>query len=85
LTYTVLPVALFAGGPGPGAAVMLAFGVGTLPNLVVAGVAAARARTWLEARRIRLAAAVLLASFAAIGIWRALVGTPSLAQGPFCF
>ncbi len=85
LTYSVLPVALFAGGPVQGAAVMLAFGVGTLPNLVVAGVAAARARTWLEARRIRLAAAVLLASFAAIGIWRALVGTPSLAQGPFCF
>ena len=36
LTYGVLPIALFAGGIA-GAAVMLAFGLGTLPNLLAAG------------------------------------------------
>lgn len=85
LIYSVLPVALFAGGLLQGALVMLAFGLGTLPNLAVAGVAMARVRGWLEARKIRLAAALLLATFAAIGIWRALMLTPSLAHGPFCF
>jgi sulfite exporter TauE/SafE len=85
LTYSVLPVALFAGGALQGAAVMLAFGLGTLPNLMVAGVAAARAWRWLDVRSIRLGAALLLAAFAAIGIWRAVVRTPSLTQGPFCF
>ena len=85
LTYSVLPIALFAGGALQGGAVMLAFGLGTLPNLMAAGLVVARARTWLEARSIRFAAALLLAAFAAIGIWRALTGTPSLAQQPFCF
>jgi sulfite exporter TauE/SafE len=85
LTYSVLPIALFAGGALQGAAVMLAFGFGTLPNLMIAGVALARARTWFDARSVRLAAALLLAAFAVIGIWRALVDTPSLAHGPFCF
>lgn len=85
LTYSVLPIALFAGGVGEGAIVMLAFGLGTLPNLLVVGVAAARARRWLEARSLRLAAAFVIAVFAVIGIARALFGAPSLAHGPFCF
>lgn len=85
LTYGVLPVALFAGGVWQGAAVMLAFGIGTLPNLLAAGWIMARARRWLDARSVRYAAATLLATFAAIGIWRALFGAASLAQGAFCF
>jgi sulfite exporter TauE/SafE len=85
LTYSVLPIALFAGGALQGAAVMLVFGLGTLPNLMVAGVALTRVRTRFDSRRLRLAAAALLAAFAAIGIWRALVDTPSFAYGPFCF
>jgi sulfite exporter TauE/SafE len=84
LTYSVLPIALFAGGIWQGAAVMLAFGLGTLPNLLAAGWVAARARRWLEAPLVRFSAAALLAGFAAAGIWRALFGTASLAQGPFC-
>ncbi|MEP7182300.1 MAG: sulfite exporter TauE/SafE family protein [Betaproteobacteria bacterium] len=84
LTYSVLPVALFAGNAVAGAAVMLAFGMGTLPNLLAAGWAAARVRPWLARPAIRNAAAALLAAFAAVGIWRALWGPMSLAQGPFC-
>ena len=85
LTYSVLPIALFAGGALEGAAVMLAFGLGTLPNLLAAAWVVARAQSWLDSRTLRFGAAALLAGFAAVGIWRALVGPMSLAQGPFCF
>jgi sulfite exporter TauE/SafE len=84
LVYGVLPIALFAGGPLQGAAVMLAFGLGTLPNLVAAGWLLARTRRWFDRRGVRVAAAILLAAFAAVGIWRALTATGDLAQGPFC-
>lgn len=84
LTYSVLPIAAFAGGAMPGAAVMLAFGIGTLPNLLAAGWLLSRAGRWLEAPAFRLAAAALIAGFAAVGLWRALFAPGSLAQGPFC-
>ncbi len=84
MTYSVLPIALFAGGPVEGAAVMLAFGLGTLPNLLAAGWVIGRARRWLDRNMVRYSAAALLAGFAAVGIWRALWGPLSLAQGPFC-
>jgi hypothetical protein len=38
MVYAALPLALLAGGPVQGALVMLAFGLGTLPNLVVVDV-----------------------------------------------
>jgi len=84
LVYGVLPIALFAGSALEGGAVMLAFGLGTLPNLVAAGWVMARARTWLDGRFARYGAAALLIAFAAVGIWRALFGPMSMAQGPFC-
>lgn len=85
LTYGVLPVAAFAGGPLEGGAVMLSFGAGTLPNLLAAAWIVSNARRWLESRVIRVAAAGILAGFAALGIWRALYGPLSAAHGAFCF
>ena len=85
LVYGVLPIALFAGGAVEGAAVMLAFGVGTLPNLLAAGWVAARARAQLDSSFVRGAAAVLLVGFAGVGIWRALFGSLASMQGAFCF
>jgi sulfite exporter TauE/SafE len=85
LTYSVLPIALFAGGAAQGAAVMLAFGVGTLPNLLAAAWMIGSLPRVLEAKVLRWGAALLLAAFAGIGMWRALVGTATLGQGPFCF
>ena len=84
LTYSVLPIALFAGGAPQGALVMLAFGIGTLPSLLVAGWVVSRAGRWLDTRAVRYAAATLLAGFAAVGLWRALFVTPNLAHGAFC-
>ena len=84
LVYSVLPIALFAGGAHQGALVMLVFGVGTLPNLLAAGWVVSRASGWIDTRIVRYFAAALLAGLAAAGIWRALFGAASLAQGPFC-
>lgn len=42
MVYAALPLALVTGGALPGALVMLAFGLGTLPNLVLVDVAATR-------------------------------------------
>jgi sulfite exporter TauE/SafE len=84
LVYGVLPLALFAGGPWQGAAVMLAFGLGTLPNLLVSGVLVARARRFVSALAVRRAAAGMMIAFALFGIWRALFAVDALAQGAFC-
>jgi sulfite exporter TauE/SafE len=84
LIYSVLPIALFAGGAWQGAAVMLAFGVGTLPSLVAAGWVVARAPWAGDNRTARLAAAMLIGGFAVFGAWRALFGPLAAGQGAFC-
>jgi sulfite exporter TauE/SafE len=62
---------------------MLAFGLGTLPNLLAAGWIASRARGILDARLARFAAAALIGAFAVAGLWRATVAG-ALAPGAFC-
>ncbi|MCU0938619.1 MAG: sulfite exporter TauE/SafE family protein [Burkholderiaceae bacterium] len=77
MVYAALPLALVAGGPQQGALVMLAFGLGTLPNLLLVDVVAARsvlaavggggavanARSWL-----RPLAGVVMLVFAISGL-----------------
>ena len=84
LIYSVLPLALFAGGAWQGAVVMLGFGIGTLPNLLAGGALLASTRRFVSARTLRIVAAVLLAGFAVVGIIRTLGTNESLAQGLFC-
>ena len=85
LVYGVLPIALFAGGALQGAAVMLAFGAGTLPNLLAAAWIVRRFRSRFDSLVVRRTAAALLAGFAVVGIGRALFGPLSSMQGAFCF
>jgi sulfite exporter TauE/SafE len=85
LVYGVLPIALFAGGALQGAAVMLAFGIGTMPNLLAAGWVVGRFRSRFDSVTVRRAAALLLLAFALAGMWRALFGSLSSMQGAFCF
>ena len=84
LVYGVLPLALFAGGPLQGAAVMLAFGVGTLPNLLALGMLARRGRELLDATAVRCVAAAILIAFGLLGLWRVYFADGALTQGPFC-
>jgi uncharacterized protein len=65
LVYGALLAAVFAGGPAQGAFAMAAFGAGTLPWLLAAGVAAARLRGAVKLRR---AGALLLIGFGTWGI-----------------
>jgi len=84
LVYGVLPVALLAGSAINGALVMLAFGLGTLPNLVAAGWTLARSQRWFADARYRYAAAAVIAGFAVLGLYRAWFVPEALGQGPFC-
>jgi sulfite exporter TauE/SafE len=72
----VLALALVSGDALRGAAVMLAFGLGTAPNLLVAGLALERFRSRLAHPRVRLAAGLAVV---ALGVWGA-IRTPGLIE-----
>jgi hypothetical protein len=76
MVYSVLVLALVSGGATKGAMVMVAFGLGTLPNLLAAGLAAGRIAPALRRPRVRLAAGLLVA---ALGLW-GLARVPGLAD-----
>jgi sulfite exporter TauE/SafE len=68
LVYGALLAAVFAGGALQGAVAMAAFGLGTLPWLLAAGVAAARLRGWPGTPVLRRAAGALLIGFGTWGV-----------------
>ena len=68
LVYGALTAAAFAGSPVAGAAAMLAFGIGTLPWLLAAGVAAAKLRGWLGRKVVRLTVGGTVLGFGAWGL-----------------
>jgi hypothetical protein len=84
LVYGVLPVAMLSGSAADGALVMLLFGLGTLPNLLAAGLLLGRGRRVLERPAVRYAAGGAIAVFALMGLYRALYVPEVLAHGPFC-
>ena len=60
LVYTALIWTLSAGGAIEGALIMLAFGLGTLPNLLAMGVIAAKLAKWVRNPKVRLTAGLLV-------------------------
>lgn len=70
MVYSVLLTALLSGSAAGGAAVMLAFGLGTLPMLLALGLAGTRLRAALQQRRVRLACGLLVLAFGLLGIAR---------------
>ena len=68
MVYAALPLALVAGGVWQGAVVMLAFGLGTLPWLLAAGVAAARLRAWMTKAPVRLGVGGGVLGFGVLGL-----------------
>ncbi len=66
LVYSVLVTALASGRAGSGALLMLAFGLGTLPNLLAMGWAAEHLRRLAANRTIKLIAGLTVAGF---GVW----------------
>lgn len=84
LVYSLLATALLSGGAVSGATVMLAFGLGTLPNLLLAGLAFKRLRDITSNRRLRLAAGVLVAGFGVVGLARVANLGEHIRQGLHC-
>jgi len=70
MVYGVLAAALVSGSGAQGALLMLAFGVGTLPNLLALGLAAQRVSRWFALPGARLAAGLLIVAFGVAGLMR---------------
>lgn len=66
LVYSILVSALASGSATSGAALMLAFGLGTLPNLLGMGLFARQIQPFMQNLWVRRAAGTLVAGF---GVW----------------
>ncbi|MFN3586124.1 MAG: sulfite exporter TauE/SafE family protein [Moraxellaceae bacterium] len=69
LVYSALALALARGDALMSGATMLAFGLGTLPFLLITGTLAGRLRQFLQRRAVRQVAGLLVMAF---GLWTAL-------------
>lgn len=85
LVYAALAVAVLAGSPERGALAMAAFGLGTLPNLLAAGLAAARLRVFATRRGVRLAAGGVVLGFGVFGLTNAATVAEGIRSGVLCF
>ncbi len=70
LVYSVLVTALASGSAQSGALIMLAFGLGTLPNLLAIGMFWESCKRWVQAPRVRMIAGLLVAGFGAYGLFK---------------
>ncbi|MEQ1533344.1 MAG: sulfite exporter TauE/SafE family protein [Sideroxydans sp.] len=68
LVYSVLISALASGSAAQGAFIMLAFGLGTLPNLLAIGLFWEGIKAWAQSPRVRLLAGSIIALFGVYGL-----------------
>ncbi|MGB8078175.1 MAG: sulfite exporter TauE/SafE family protein [Gallionella sp.] len=68
LVYSVLVTALASGHAESGALIMLAFGLGTLPNLLFIGLFWESCRHWVQSPKVRLFAGLLVIAFGIYGL-----------------
>lgn len=76
MVYSMLATAMLSGSALDGAAVMLAFGLGTLPMLATIGLAGVKLRSLFQLHRVRLACGVLILAFGMLGLARAAGTAP---------
>lgn len=72
LVYTLLVNAVAMGGALEGALLLLAFGLGTLPNLMIMGALAGAAARLAESRALHATAGALVILFGLYTLWLAL-------------
>ena len=84
MVYGVLALALMTGSALRGAGLMLAFGLGTLPNLLLAGMVLGRFRDFTRNGKVRLAAGLLVLGFGVFGLIRAPALGGKLWSGLVC-
>lgn len=68
LVYSALTTALTAGSAERGALMMLSFGLGTLPNLLLAGILLARLNEFVRLPAVRIASGLLVLGFGLYGL-----------------
>ena len=84
LAYSVLPLAFLSGDVLTGAAIMLAFGFGTLPNLLLISKFSAALTQFGHYVWVRYIAVLLLFTAGGFGLYRAWVLPDALLKGGFC-
>jgi len=68
LVYSVLVSALASGSASQGALIMAAFGLGTLPNLLLIGLFWERCRRWVQSPKVRLVAGLVVIGLGGYGL-----------------
>ncbi len=84
MVYSVLTTALLTGSALRGAELMLAFGLGTLPNLLLAGFLLRRFRDIVQGRAVRTISGLLVMGFGVWGLFNATSLGGRLWQGIVC-
>lgn len=84
LVYSILATALVTGSAPRGAGLMLAFGLGTLPNLMLAGMLFKRFRELTRNGRVRFASGLLVLGFGVFGLFHAPTLGGQLWSGVVC-
>ena len=84
LVYSVLPLAFLSGDVLTGAGLMLAFGLGTLPNLLLISKFSAALTQFGQYVWVRYLAALLLFIAGFFGLYRAWFLPEALIKGGFC-
>jgi len=72
LVYAALAMAMTQPAPGLAAGAMFAFGLGTLPSVLAAGVAAQQLTRILQQRKLRAGLALIIIAFGCWTIWGSL-------------
>lgn len=85
LIYSVLATALMSGSALRGAATLLAFGLGTLPNLLLAGMLLVKFRRFAQAPAVRTVSGLLVLGFGVFGLFNASNLGQRLWQGVVCY
>ena len=84
LVYGMLGTAVATGSVSGGALTMLAFGLGTVPNMLLAGVALAQMRRFATLRSVRLLAGGMVLAFGVFGLARAADLGEAVRRGLLC-
>lgn len=84
LVYGMLATAVASGSPLSGALAMFAFGMGTVPNLMLAGLAFSRVHRWATRPGLRRIAGGVVLGFGLVGLARAAELGELVRRGLFC-
>lgn len=84
MVYAMLLTALASGNAGEGALILAAFGLGTLPNLLLIGATLGRARNWMRVRGLRYAGSLVIAAVGVYGMLHVLQPEALQADSLLC-